>query len=95
MAQVGATVGAHGFNANHAEADVPVLFNRARDGQGKTGPAAASVKLGAGFEQFRAAADAVVAAVSPVLFVLAGIGPLCGGVTGDLVGHGFGVFGVE
>ena len=43
-------------------------------------PAAAGVELGAGLEQRLAAADAVVAAVGPVVPVLAGEGALGGGV---------------
>ena len=64
----------------------------AGDGFGKAGPAAARIKLGDRVEQLGAAADAVVAAVSPVGFVLAGEGALGGGMARDLEGHGFGAF---
>ena len=62
----------------------------AGDGFGKTGPAAARVKLGDRVEQLGAAADAVVAAVLPVLLELARERALGGGVAGDLVGRRLG-----
>jgi hypothetical protein len=93
MAQVGAAFGADSFDANHAMADVAPLLDSTLTGQGKAGPAAAGIKLGAGVEQQIAAADAVVAAIGPDLLVAAGEGPLGRGLAGDLEGGGLGALG--
>ncbi|MNE74298.1 hypothetical protein D3C80_1703690 [compost metagenome] len=73
-------------------AAVHVFGDGAGDGLREAGPAAAGVELGVGREQLGIAANAVVAAVGPVLFVFAGVGALGGGVACDLVGAGFGAF---
>jgi len=87
MAQVCAATGAQRFDPFHAEAGIAPLLDGARHGGlRKARPAAAGVELGARLEQLGAAADAVVAAVLPVLLELARKRALGGGVAGDLVG---------
>ena len=58
----------------------------------KLGQPQPASNLVSGLEQFGAAADAVIAAVSPVRLVLAGERTLCGGVARHLEGAAFGAF---
>jgi hypothetical protein len=93
MAQMGATLAAYRFDTHHAVAGVSVLRDRLFTGGGmKAGPSAARVKLGDSIKQLGIAANAVVAATFPMVFVFASEGPFCGGFAGHLIGHGLGIF---
>jgi hypothetical protein len=78
-------VGAHGFGAHHAMGAVHVFCDGAiHDFLGKAGPAAPCVEFAGRVEQLGIAADAVVGAVGPNAFVLAGVGALGGCMPCDL-----------
>ena len=88
VTQVAAAAVAADLDPDHAVALVDnALDDLAVDRLVVARPAAAGVKLGAAFEERRAAADAVVAAVVEVIPVLAGESALGGGVAGHLVLH--------
>ena len=92
MAQMRAAAAAHGLYADHAVGAVCDFRDRAGYGQIKAGPAAARIKLGVRVKQLGAAADAVVAAIGPELFVFAGKRAFGGRVARDLEGGGLGAF---
>ncbi len=94
MPQVSAALAAHSFYAHHAMAGVAVLGNGLFAGWGvKAGPAAARIKLGGRVEEFGIAADAVVAAVFPMVFVFTRERALGRGFARDFKGHRLGIFG--
>lgn len=96
MTQMGAAFCAHRFDTHHAVAGVTVFLNgRGIDCGVKAGPATACIKLGVGVKQLGVAANAVVAAGCPVVFVFACEGAFGGRFAGDLKSHGFSVFRLE
>lgn len=96
MAQMSATLAAHGFYAHHAEAHVAVFGNGLLTGRGvKAWPAATRIKFGGRVKQFGVTAHAVVAATLPMVFVFASEGPLGGRFARDVIGHGLCVLGGE
>jgi hypothetical protein len=91
MTQMGIAAGAAGFGANHAMAAIDHLFDGARfGGLPKAGPATAGVKFGGRVKQQGTAANAVVTARLPMVFVLAREWALGGGVACDFKRQGLG-----
>ena len=92
MAQVRAAVAADRLDTRHAVAAVFDIGDGAGHGFIKGRPAATCIKLGVRVKQLGAAAHAVVAAISPELFVLAGVGAFSRRVARDLKRRRLGTF---
>jgi len=90
---MGATLGANRLGAHHAMCSVnPFFYRTCHRAFIKTGPTSARVKLGAVIKQQGVAADAVVLAFCPMVFVTTGESAFGGGLACDFIGQRFCAF---